>query len=128
MKKINEENRKMYELAKFEPSRIPVNEIFKKRYITFTILIKDLASAFSIINKLLMGIKKQEEKSSSPSKRAICDYNIKNNYERFYKEIKSIYDGLKASKQKDNLPKLEKVYNFLQKNAEMAMERMNNYK
>jgi hypothetical protein len=128
MKKINEENRKMYELAKFEPSGIPVNEIFKKKYITFTLLIKDLVSAFNIINKSLIGMKKQEEKSSSPSKRYLCDYNIKNNYERFYKEIKSIYEGLKTSKQKENLINLEKVYNFLQKNAEIAIERMNNYK
>ena len=73
-------------------------------------------------------MKKQEEKSSSPSKRYLCDYNIKNNYERFYKEIKSIYEGLKTSKQKENLINLEKVYNFLQKNAEIAIERMNNYK
>ncbi len=130
MKKITKENHEKYELAKFDPSLLPLEKNLSL-YINYTFLIKDLVSAYNITKSVLYyKLKKQEEKSSSssPIKRVNYDLNMKNNYERFYKEIKSCYDLFKKKKQKDDLGRFEKIINFLLENTVVVIDRMSGYK
>ena len=130
MKKITKENHDKYELAKFDPSLLPLEKNLSL-YINYTFLIKDLVSAYNITKSVLYyKLKKQEEKSSSssPIKRVNYDLNMKNNYERFYKEIKSCYDLFKKKKQKDDLGRFEKIINFLLENTVVVIDRMSGYK
>lgn len=121
MKIINKENHEMYELAKFEPSTIPVEKICNQ-FLNLTFLIKDLMLACSFINFPLDRSKRQEERLSSSSSsinRDLHDQIIRSNTERYKKEIKSIYENFKKKKEREDLKNTDYIINFLYKNAEM---------
>ena len=124
LKAINKENHDMYKLAQFEPSNIPVYKILSK-FLNNTFLIKDLELAFNISKSQIERKKIAEEKSSSsyPTK-CMCERNLINNYEKFYKEIKSLYEKCIKIKKNIKLAELEKIANFLLKTSEMVLNRM----
>lgn len=118
MKIINKENHEMYELAKFEPSTIPVEKICNQ-FLNLTFLIKDLVLACSLNYSILDRSKKEDKLSSSSINRDIHDQIIRNNTERYKKEIKSIYENFKKKKEREDLKNTDYIINFLYKNAEM---------
>lgn len=136
MKAINEENYEIYNLSKFEPSRIPMDNYIIS-LINNTFMIKDLILSYKFENLILEKNKKQEEKSllssssksssSSPQKNIIYfEQLIKNKKERYAREIKAIYENFKRKiKQKNDWGSLELIINFLLKNTEKSIEKAN---
>ena len=123
MKAINDENHKLYNLAKFEPSTIPVDNIINTCLI-YIFLIKDLSLAQKWDSKSFDKFKKEEEKSLSP-KRTNNEQMIKLKFklECYNKEIRSLFETLKKKvRQKNDWGNHEQILNFLIRLGERTIE------
>jgi len=123
MKAINDENHKLYNLAKFEPSTIPVDNIINTCLI-YIFLIKDLSLAQKWDSKSFDKFKKEEEKSLSP-KRTNNEQMIKLKFklECYNKEIRSLFETLKKKvRQKNDWGNHEQIMNFLIRLGEKTIE------
>ena len=125
MKAINDENFNMYNLAKFEPSTIPVENVITN-YLNYIFFIKDI-SLYSFYQKYeynqnMEKMKKLDGKIS-PQRR---DDAIKNKIEYYKKEIMSLYEILKKRiNQRKDGGNFEPIIHFLLRMAERTIEGLN---
>lgn len=116
MKAINDENNKIYNLMKFDTSRLPYNNII---YITinYVFLIKDLLFTLKCEKHAFSKSRQLEE--SSPQK-----MYFRKKWDKYHKEIKNSYEILrKKINQSNNSENLKHVVEFLLENVEKAMRK-----